>query len=83
MPDESNPPRPPRSPLVDGIVRAERLLQIALILPLSVVIGWALGAWLDKLLHQHWIYLVGVIFGCVAGFFEVFRVVQNTEKQDS
>lgn len=78
---ESNRPKP--SPLVDGIVRAERLLQIAIILPLSVVVGWAIGVGLDKWLHQHWIYLAGIVFGAVAGFYEVFRVVQNSEKQDS
>jgi ATP synthase protein I len=77
------PERPKRNPLVDGIVRAERLLQIAIILPLSVVVGWAVGVGLDKWLHQQWIYLAGIIFGAVAGFYEVFRVVQNSEKQDS
>jgi len=82
-PSGQNPNRPQRSGLVDGIVKAERLLQIAVILPLSVVVGWAIGVGLDKWLHQHWIYLAGIVFGAVAGFYEVFRVVQNSEKQDS
>jgi len=81
-PSGRNPNRPQRSGLVDGIVKAERLLQIAIILPLSVVVGWLIGAGLDKWLHQHWIYLAGIVFGSVAGFWEVFRVVQNNEKQD-
>jgi len=79
MPD-SRPQKPQRSPLIDGLVRAERLLQIAFILPLSVVVGWLLGVGLDRWLHQHWIYLVGLLFGAVAGFIETFRVVQNSEK---
>ncbi len=83
MPDETRNPPPKRNPLVDGVVRAEQLLQIALILPLSVLVGWLIGAGLDKWLHQHWIYVAGIIFGSVAGFWEVFRVVQNNEKQDS
>ena len=70
---------PKRSPAVDAIVRAERLLQIAVILPLSVVVGWLLGAGLDKWLHQHWIYLPGILLGAVAGFIEVFRIVQKNE----
>ncbi len=82
-PPGQNSSRPQRSGLVDGIVKAERLLQIAVILPLSVVVGWAIGAGLDRWLHQHWIYLAGIVFGAVAGFYEVFRVVQNSEKQDS
>jgi ATP synthase protein I len=83
MPADANSPPPKRNPLVDGVVKAERLLQIALILPLSVLVGWLIGAGLDKWLHQHWIYIAGIIFGSVAGFWEVFRVVQNNEKQDS
>lgn len=71
-----------RSGLVDGLVRAERLMQIAFILPVAVVVGWAIGAGLDKWLHQHWIYLVGVVLGSVAGFIEVFRLVQRNEKDD-
>jgi ATP synthase protein I len=82
MPDKTNHPPPKRNPLVDGVVRAERLLQIAVILPLSVVGGWLIGAGLDKWLHQHWIYVAGIVFGSVAGFYEVFRLVQNIEKQD-
>jgi F0F1-type ATP synthase assembly protein I len=66
---------------VDSIVRAERLMQIAFILPAAVVVGWLAGAGLDKWLHQHWIYLVGIILGCAAGFVQIFRLVQTNEKQ--
>jgi ATP synthase protein I len=69
-----------RSGAMDGLVRAERFMQIAFILPASVAVGWALGAGLDRWLHQHWIYLVGIILGCVAGFIQVFRLVLGTEK---
>jgi F0F1-type ATP synthase assembly protein I len=65
---------------VDSIVRAERLTQIAFILPAAVVVGWLLGAGLDKWLHQHWIYLAGIILGCVAGFIQIFRLVLGQEK---
>jgi ATP synthase protein I len=66
---------------VNSIVRAERLMQIAFILPAAVLVGWLAGAALDKWLHQHWIYLAGIILGCVAGFIEIFRLVQNNEKE--
>jgi F0F1-type ATP synthase assembly protein I len=66
---------------VDSIVRAERLMQIAFILPAAVVVGWLAGAGFDKWLHQHWIYLVGIILGCAAGFVQIFRLVQTNEKQ--
>jgi F0F1-type ATP synthase assembly protein I len=69
-----------RSGAVDGLVRAERLLQIAFILPAAVFVGWLIGAGLDKWLHQNWIYLPGLLIGAVAGFIEVFRLVLNNEK---
>ena len=65
-----------------GLVQAERLFQIAIILPVSVVVGWAIGAGLDKWLHQHWIYLAGLLLGCVAGFIEVFRLIQQNSGDD-
>jgi ATP synthase protein I len=79
MPETPNP-KPPARGAVDSIVRAERLMQIAFILPAAVVVGWLGGAGLDKWLHQHWIYLVGIILGCVAGFMQIFRLVQTSEK---
>jgi F0F1-type ATP synthase assembly protein I len=72
--------KPARKGAVDSIVRAERLTQIAFILPAAVVVGWLLGAGLDKWLHQHWIYLAGIILGCVAGFIQIFRLVLGQEK---
>ena len=69
-----------RSRAVDGLVRAERLTQIAFILPAAVLVGWLAGAGLDKWLHQHWIYLVGIILGCAAGFVQIFRLVLGQEK---
>ena len=81
MPQEIPTPKPgKRSGAVDGLVRAERLLQIAFILPAAVVVGWLIGAGLDKWLHQTWIYLPGILLGATAGFIEVFRLVLSNEK---
>ncbi|MFZ0632832.1 MAG: AtpZ/AtpI family protein [Acidobacteriaceae bacterium] len=62
---------------VGALVRAERLSQIAFILPAAVFVGWIAGAGLDKWLHQQWIYLVGLVLGVVAGFIQVFRLVAS------
>jgi F0F1-type ATP synthase assembly protein I len=55
------------------LIQAERLTQIAFVLPAAVLIGWGAGALLDKWLHQHWIYIVGLILGAVAGMVEAVR----------
>jgi ATP synthase protein I len=53
--------------------QAERLLQIAFVLPAAVLIGWGGGALLDRWLHTNWIYIVGLLFGSAAGLVEVVR----------
>jgi F0F1-type ATP synthase assembly protein I len=62
-----------RSATLDTLVKAERLTQIAVVLPAAVLIGWGAGALLDKWLHTHWIYIAGVVFGAIAGMVEAVR----------
>jgi F0F1-type ATP synthase assembly protein I len=72
------PDRQPRSKSSSGIatlVQAEKLMQIAILLPSSAFIGWLAGAWLDIHLHQSWIGLVGILFGGISGLVYVVRLV--------
>jgi len=55
-------------------VEAEKLMQIALLLPSSAFVGWLVGAWLDSRLHQSWIGLAGIVFGGIAGLVYVVRL---------
>lgn len=48
-------------------VEAEKMIQIALVLPCAAVIGWLLGMWLDHLLHQTWIAIAGIMLGIISG----------------
>ena len=57
---ESQPVRK-ASPAVDAWVQAEKLMQIAILLPAAALIGWLAGAWLDNRLHQEWIAIFGVV----------------------
>lgn len=61
-------------------VQAEKMLQIAFVLPCALVIGWLLGAWADKWLHQSWMTIGGVILGCVSGLVFVVRMALAAEK---
>jgi F0F1-type ATP synthase assembly protein I len=49
-------------------------MQIALVLPCAVLIGWGGGAWLDMRLHQSWITLVGIALGSIAGMVSAIRL---------
>ena len=56
-------------------VQAARYSQSAFILPAALVVGWLVGAGLDRWLHTTWLYLAGILLGIAAGFFELIRTV--------
>lgn len=47
--------------------------HLAVMLPLTTLIGWAIGAGFDRWLHTTWLYIVGLILGVVAGFVDLVR----------
>jgi ATP synthase protein I len=57
-----------------------RYSQIAFVIPAAVVIGLFLWKLLDYWLHTHWLFLVGIIIGAVAGFVDVIRTVIRQTK---
>ena len=65
---------------IKSLVQVESLIQLALMIPIATVIGWLIGAGLDKWLHQHWIYIPGLLLGAAAGFVQIFRVVLAQSK---
>ena len=69
-----------RKVILGGLVRAESIVQIALALPLSAIIGWALGDFLDHKLHQSWIAIVGLLLGVAAGFVQVVRIANHANR---
>lgn len=67
----------PGKRLASGVqmwVQAEKMVQIALVLPCAVVIGWGLGAWLGGRLHQPWMVLAGILLGSVSGLTGAIRL---------
>ncbi len=49
-------------------------MQIALVLPCAVLIGWGGGAWLDMHFHQSWITVAGIVLGSIAGMMSAIRM---------
>jgi ATP synthase protein I len=82
----SDPPEmPAKSSSKDGaihsLVRVESLIQLGLLLPACVVIGWAIGLALDRWLNQHWMNVAGLILGAIAGFVQTIRIVLSHSKE--
>jgi len=55
--------------------------ELAFLLPATTVVGWLFGALIDHWLHTTWVYLVGLIFGIVAGFIQLIRTVISSERK--
>lgn len=73
IPDSGRPRK--SSSGVETLVQAEKLMQIAILLPSAAFIGWLAGAWADKHFHQSWIGLAGIVFGGISGLVYVIRLV--------
>lgn len=70
MTDSRDDKKLPSAPVVWA-----RYSQIAFILPAAVVVGLLIGKLSDHLFHTHWLFLVGIIVGAVAGFTDLIRTV--------
>jgi F0F1-type ATP synthase assembly protein I len=65
----------------DGFwVQAARYTQLAVVFPAAVVVGWFLGATLDRWLHTTWLYLAGILLGIATGFVELIRAALRDSK---
>jgi len=64
---------------IETLVQAEKLMQIAIMLPSAAVIGWLMGAWADSKLHTTWLSLIGIAFGGISGLVYVVRLVLATK----
>ena len=66
--------------LFSAWIQAEKLMQIALVLPCAAFIGWLIGAWLDHRLHQSWIAIAGIVFGGISGMVYSIQVALAANK---
>jgi len=62
-------PKRQESPLVT----VARYSEIGFMIPASVIVGYLAGLAADHFLHTHWIYMLGIIFGALAGFVSMIR----------
>jgi F0F1-type ATP synthase assembly protein I len=64
------------------LVKAESMVQIALVLPAACVIGGLGGTWLDKHFGTSWMAVTGILLGAVAGFIQIYRLASHQMKRD-
>ena len=65
---------------MNDYVKAESLIQIAIVLPVACLIGAGLGYWLDKHFGTSWMIVVGIALGAAAGLTSVIRTASQFMK---
>jgi F0F1-type ATP synthase assembly protein I len=68
---------------LNDLVKAESMVQLALVLPAACIIGGLGGEWLDNHFHQNWIAVTGILLGAAAGFTQIYKVAARQMKRDS
>ena len=56
--------------------------SLAFLLPVSAVVGYAIGYVLDKQFGTHWLYIPFLILGIAAGFVQLVRQLLRDTKDD-
>ena len=75
MPDEQ------KKNALGDLVKAESMIQLAIALPAACVIGWLIGAWLDRHFNQHWIGIAGIVLGAIGGFIQIITTASRYLKK--
>jgi F0F1-type ATP synthase assembly protein I len=66
----------------DPLVLAARYSEIGFVIPAAILLGYFLGKLGDYWLHTTWLYLAGLLFGAVVGFWQMIRMALGAFKKD-
>ncbi len=81
MADDDNQPDK-KSGAMGDLVKAESMIQLALVLPAACVLGGLAGSWLDKHFHTNWMGVTGILLGAAAGFIQIYKTAARAMKRD-
>lgn len=65
------------SGFISALIQAEKMVQIALVLPCAAFIGWLLGEWIGGRAHFPIGGAIGVAFGGAAGLVYSIRLAMD------
>jgi F0F1-type ATP synthase assembly protein I len=77
MPEPPGPPEK-KAPLV----KLARYSEIGFVIPAAILLGFFLGKLADYWLHTKWLYLVGLLFGAVVGFWQMIRMAVGAYRNE-
>jgi F0F1-type ATP synthase assembly protein I len=56
--------------------------SLAFLLPAATLVGYIVGYLLDKVFHTHFLYIVFLVLGIIAGFAQLIRQIQRDTRDD-
>lgn len=56
--------------------------SMAFVIPVSCLVGYAIGYYLDKYFETHFLYIVFLMLGAVSGLVQIYRQVTKDTKDD-
>ncbi len=56
--------------------------SLAFLLPAATFVGYIIGYLLDKAFHTHFLYIVFLVLGIVAGFVQLIRQIQRDTRDN-
>lgn len=60
-------------------IAVEKYLQLGFTIPAATLVGWLIGAGIDRWTGKHSFSLGGLIFGTVAGFVYFIRIAMSED----
>lgn len=64
------------------MVQVGEYTGLAFLLPAATCIGYAIGYLLDRAFHTHFLYILFLILGAVAGFVQLIRQATRDMRDD-
>ncbi len=80
MPHKPRPESDASSRKKDPLVSLARYSEMGFIIPAAILLGFFLGKLADYWLHTKWLFLVGLLFGAVVGFWQMIRMAVGAFK---
>jgi F0F1-type ATP synthase assembly protein I len=80
MPEKPSSESDPSLRKKNPVVSLARYSEMGFIIPASILLGFFLGKLADYWLHTKWLYLIGLLFGAVVGFWQMIRMAMRAFK---
>ncbi|NPA28105.1 MAG: AtpZ/AtpI family protein [Epsilonproteobacteria bacterium] len=70
-----------QEPKYQKVVAAADVLSLGISIVVAILIGVALGYWMEKLFNNHWLFWLGVFWGIGAAILNIYKAYKKQQKE--